>query len=398
MKICLINNLFYPLERGGAEKIVRLIAEGLAEEHEVLVITSRPKDFFSAPRMEKGYKVQRIYSPNIFYFTESSNRSLGAKVLWHVIDLFNVSAKNQVKKILNDFKPDIVFTHNLKGLGLSVLSLFKNLDCVHVHTLHDYQLLEPHGSFFRNGKNQELNGLLYRCYRFFTRKLSNNCSMVIAPSKFILDKHLACGFFKKTKTYVLPNPIAVSKKNNLKLALPSGPKFFLGYLGQLEPHKGVEFLAKSFMKLENPKFELLIAGEGSASGRLKELVKTDTRIKILGKVKSEALPDFFSQINLLVIPSIWRENLPTVILEAYASGVPVLVSSSGGSKELVKSGETGWIFESESETDLLDKLKYVSERPVLLGEMGENCKVISREFSLHPYLQKLIAVCQGWMK
>ena len=395
MKFCLINNLFHPLVRGGAEKVVSLIANGLRERGEVSVITSCPKKL-EGKQAEDGVVVYRLNPGNFYYLLDDLRQGLLAKLSWHFFDLFNYSLCSKVNKILKAIKPDFIFTHNLKGLSLRLLSRMSVWPAQHAHTLHDYQLLEPHGSFFRNGQAQELNSWIYKIYRSVTRPLTKNCRLVIAPSDFILQKHLQYGFFPKAKAVVLTNPIFQEDLKVLKNK--SAKTLCLGYLGQIEQHKGVDFLVKAFKNWPKPETELLIAGGGGLIEAVKNLTKDDQRIKILGKIKQSDLADFFQRIDVLIVPSAWWENSPTVIYEAYAYGLPVLVSDAGGSKELVKAGETGWVFKSQDQVDLLAKLDYLYQNQDQLKAIGQNGFNFIKQFSLEKYLDQFLLLCQNSKK
>jgi len=368
MKFCLINNLFHPLVRGGAEKVVSLIANGLRERGEVSVITSCPKKL-EGKQAEDGVVVYRLNPGNFYYLLDDLRQGLLAKLSWHFFDLFNYSLCSKVNKILKAIKPDFIFTHNLKGLSLRLLSRMSA---------------------------QELNSWIYKIYRSVTRPLTKNCRLVIAPSDFILQKHLQYGFFPKAKAVVLTNPIFQEDLKVLKNK--SAKTLCLGYLGQIEQHKGVDFLVKASKNWPKPETELLIAGGGGLIEAVKNLTKDDQRIKILGKIKQSDLADFFQRIDVLIVPSAWWENSPTVIYEAYAYGLPVLVSDAGGSKELVKAGETGWVFKSQDQIDLLAKLDYLYQNQDQLKAMGQNGFNFIKQFSLEKYLDQFLLLCQNSKK
>jgi len=225
--------------------------------------------------------------------------------------------------------------------------------------------------------------------------------LVIAPSNFILQKHLQYGFFPKAQAVVLPNPIF--NKNAEVLKKKPSNYLRLGYLGQIEKHKGVDFLVETFKNWPNQEAELIIAGAGSLSEEVRGLAKQDKRIKFLGKIKQHDLLDFFSQIDVLIVPSVWWENSPTVIYEAYTYGLPVLVSDAGGSKELVKAGSsaelgTGWVFKNQNSADLLDKFDCLLQQKDRLPVMGQNGFNFVKQFSIENYLDQLEALCRNLKK
>jgi glycosyltransferase involved in cell wall biosynthesis len=394
MRFCLINNLYPPDNRGGAERIVELIATELAKRGEVLVITSHPEWLLDC-QVTGNFEICRINPLNVYHLLEDTKQNKVKKLRWHFNDLFKRSILNQVEGILSKKPIDFVFTHNLKGLSLRIPKILRKLKLTQIHTLHDYQLLDPHGSMHRQGRNLALKHGFYPVYRYFTGQALKSPNLVVSPSKFVLAKHLSYGFFKKSKTAVLPNPVELL---NLKLqpAKIKSDKLRVLYLGQLEPHKGVKFLVDSFIKWNNPAAELTIAGQGSELEEIKKSAAAN--LKVLGKVEREQLPELFAAADLLVVPSIWWENSPTVIYEAYGQQTPVLVAGSGGASELVKEGITGFVFNSGDRANLIDKLNMILEKKDQLPALGRQGYEFIKQFEVKNYVDKLLELCNALKK
>ncbi|MBU1131440.1 glycosyltransferase family 4 protein [Patescibacteria group bacterium] len=394
MKICLINNLYKPYQRGGTERVIELAVNELIKNHQVLVITTQPEGIKNC-LAEGNLKLCRFNPRNIYYLLDDYKMSWLKKCWWHFFDLFNFNTAAKIESELNNFQPELIITHNLKGFSYQIPKIIRKLKMPHIHILHDYQLIDPHGSMYRQGQNLTQIGPFLWLYSRITRALFKSPDMVISPSKFVLDKHLEYGFFKGSKTAVLPNPCIIK---DLRPKTQDPTRLKLLFLGQVESHKGVEFLVRTFMKWPEPNSELLIVGQGSQLESIKELIKVDNRIKILGKVDYQQIDQIFYQSNILIVPSIWWDNSPTVIYEAYNHQVPVLVSDSGGSKELVIEGQTGFIFKSADENDLLkkwDHLKIIKED---LKDYGQNGYEFVQQFSADKYVQQLLTLCQELKK
>jgi len=120
MKICLINSLYKPYRRGGAEVVFNTIVKELKKDgHDVFVITisgKKEKKNFSFREMD-DLKVYRFYPKNIFSFIEINEQPFWKRFIWHIFDTFNFHSYRQVKKILKKEKPELVLSHNIKGLG-----------------------------------------------------------------------------------------------------------------------------------------------------------------------------------------------------------------------------------------------------------------------------------------
>jgi glycosyltransferase involved in cell wall biosynthesis len=133
--------------------------------------------------------------------------------------------------------------------------------------------------------------------------------------------------------------------------VPTERPLVIGYMGRLEEAKGIAELIKTFRQVlaGSPRDMVLhIAGTGEPGyvAQLKELA-SDLPVRFLGTV---APPAFYDAIDLTVVPSMWNEPLARVITESFSHGVPVVASIMGGAPELVVTGRTGWLFDTE-ETD-----------------------------------------------
>ncbi len=129
----------------------------------------------------------------------------------------------------------------------------------------------------------------------------------------------------------------------------------IGYAGALADHKGVHLLLQAIRRLDWRDVHVRIAGGGDAAyeARLRALA-AGYRFEFVGRVATEAMPRFLSQLDVLVAPSTWPENLPIAVLEAQAVGVPVLASRVEGIAEMIPSAEQ--LFDIGSAESLAQRL------------------------------------------
>ena len=171
MRICFITNIYYPYHRGGAEQVVKKTVEGLLlQQHEVIVITATPdKEMIER---DGNLTIYRIRPNNIFFYTDASEHSLLARVVWHVINIFNISVASRVKKILQQEEPEVVHTHNLMGLSFLIPGAIRKLHLRHVHTIHDVQLVEPSAIILKQHEhNWRYTGIATRAYTYLMKTL-----------------------------------------------------------------------------------------------------------------------------------------------------------------------------------------------------------------------------------
>ena len=391
MKICLINNLYKPYARGGAETVVALIVNGLKNEgHEVFVITTKP-----AAKKQKNKKTKKqnvFYIAGFYYNLDKIPKIL--RLFWHLLDMFDVWSYWKIKNILKKEKPDVVMTHNLKGIGYLIPRAIRKLRIKHIHTLHDIQLLHPSGLMFY-GMEKSIDNALAKVYQGLCRRLFSSPDVIISPSKWLLDMHDKKGFFKISKKAVLHNPAPTPNPSPTPAERERGDKFRFLYVGLIEEHKGILFLIKAFKKINTPfikggegGFELLIIGDGSKFKKAQELIGQNKNIELLGRIDNSEVKKMMQEVNCLVMPSLCYENSPTVIYEAMSFGLQVIASRIGGVPELV--GSNGLLFKPNNESDLMYQMKWAVEHKDELREMGERGRQKVKKFEVEDYVKRLM--------
>ncbi len=134
-----------------------------------------------------------------------------------------------------------------------------------------------------------------------------------------------------------------SRPSRCRIARPVGSPVRLGYLGRLDPLKGIELLLDTLLgPLRSRPWTLAVAGRGSIAGRGAPEYESallqryrDPRIRFLGFVDP---PSLLGDLDVLVVPSVWQEPFPRVTFEAYAHGVAVIGSRRGGIPEGIDDG------------------------------------------------------------
>jgi glycosyltransferase involved in cell wall biosynthesis len=327
MKILIFNNLYKPFARGGAERVVeRLADEFTAQGHELLVATALPLGK-SQPAAVGVHYFRGL--PSLFYHLESLPKTL--RLLFHLLGYVDPCVYRQTKKLLRSFRPDLVITNNLVGLGLSSLCAIKQDQAKHVHILHDIQLLHPSGLMMWGGENL-IRSWAAKRYQALNGKYFSKAHLVVSPSQWLLDLHLGQGLFGRTAHEVIANPA------NPERATPPEPRSSATidclYVGQLERHKGIDFLLAAFKRLPSD-YRLRIAGSGSQEVRVLDAAKHDSRIVFLGRLSPEQVATEMRQDSALIVPSLCYENSPTVIYEAMSQGLPIVAAKLGGIPELI---------------------------------------------------------------
>ncbi len=441
MKICVISTLFSPYSRGGAELVAQRVAAGfLGRGDEVVIITARPfkglrslwphpspftlspegrgkKEEAPSRHAEEGVnpnprlslhgrglpagrvRVFRFFPLNICSFLNLGKLPAPLRLVWHLIDMFNLHTFFAVRAILKKERPNLVLSHNIKGLGYLAPLAIRSTGIRHAHTVHDVQLVEPSGLIFPTPPTPPLRkgrkgGVLYA---WLCKKLFSSPTMVISPSKWLLDFYTSYGFFQNSKKAVIPNPVIFKEWTSHEgpHEVPHEEKeehcasLQLLYISQLEPSRGILFLVK-ILKQWDKNFHLTIVGAGSCEKLLYEELKNDLRFTLPGYVKNEKLGSFYAEADALILPSLCLENAPLTITGSFAHGVPVIASRAGGIPEMVHEGKTGFVFEPGNTKNLLEKLDKFWEIKTQgrLPRLQENTRAWIQDKTISHYLGK----------
>lgn len=383
MNICLINNLYAPYAKGGVETVVGMLAEAIKDRgHEVHLITLGKKE--SIENLS-GITVHRIRPRNIFSFLDIDNVPLLFRMVWHPIDMLNISGYRKVKKILEHTRPDIVMTHNLKGIGYLIPHLIKSMRIKHAHVLHDVQLSRPSGLILFGQEKPFL--VLDKMYEKICRRLFGSPDVIISPSAWLLKYYKVRGFFYHSRFLVLPNPVK-SVKTQWHDAGDEKRPLVMVCIGQIEGNKGILFLIRALKKLSSRDWFLKIVGKGSLEKEVQKEIAGDSRFQWYGYVKHSKIGNIYHLADFTLVPSLCYENSPTVIYESLSYGVPVIASDLGGIGELVKDHYNGFIFEPKNEKNFLEVIKFYIDHPQEIAALRKNAIESVKEYTLDKYLKK----------
>ncbi len=423
MKIALLTHHFPPRFRAGGEQYAYRLAHGLHQRGftiEVVTIESITEGE-PIPTCEtdtkEGFPVHRLsYSLNSLpdpFEWSYRNPALGA---W-------------IKTFLEQFQPDIVHVNSGYLLGGTVPEAAFALGLPTVLTLHDYWFVCPQITLLqRNGRlcdkpvpvaacvwcalsakrrfrlpDQWSGGRLADAFvrldqvhlipplgkgaalqtqiqerRTYLKQVFARFDLVLSPSRFLMNKMTEYGMKSQQLVHL---PIGLEPHHS-ELVAANGSKhqLRLGFLGQITPHKGVHLLLKAFQQLQKApgSCQLLIYGDTSDKdgyqSQLKEQAAHDPDIIFAGSYRNRDVGQVLSQIDVVVVPSVWYENYPVVILEAMAQQKPVVATDLGGMAEMVTHNENGLLFGVGNAAALREQLQRLLDEPGLLPQLRGGIK------------------------
>ncbi|GAA1156914.1 glycosyltransferase involved in cell wall biosynthesis [Kitasatospora gansuensis] len=323
MRVLQIVNLGF--EAGGAEKSVRLIAEGLtARGHQVRVVAT--------DLLAEG---QQVFADELVPAVSGgpARRLLG--YFWHR------PAYRAVRRQLLEFRPDCVHLHTIGEFSPAVLAATSGVPrLLTVHGPEDWTkaLLRWNlASASAGGRLSAADSCRYLYLRLLQRPAYllrlRRVRRVLAPSRYFAEA--VRPDVGRVPVHVLPNGIPRTAG-----AEPVTDAQQLLFVGRLEPVKGVHVLLAAFRELiaRHPEARLAVVGDGPERARLEaaaaDLV-ADGRVVFHGWLTGDQVAERLRAASVVVLPSLWPENFPTVALEALQIGRPMVASRVGGLPELV---------------------------------------------------------------
>jgi len=173
---------------------------------------------------------------------------------------------------------------------------------------------------------------------------------------------------------------------------------YLLYYGRLSFEKGINILLEALRLVPNTP-RLKIVGVGPEEDQLKDSVKSlglEGLVEFLGAKYGSELEEIILSAKAIIIPSVWAENMPFVLLESLALGKAVIASRTGGLPELITSGETGFLFENGNSADLAEKIMALNDYN--LAQIGSAARATVVDLTLEKHYNRLLEIYQRFIK
>ncbi len=319
-------------------------------------------------------------------------------------------------RLLRQEKPDLVHIHNtFMMISPSIYSACREAQVPVVQTLHNYRLLCPAATFFRNGATCEecvdhslWRGVRHACYRGSHLATAATALMLAAHRvrgtwEHMVDCYVALTAFSRDKfveaglpaervrikpNFVHPDPGARVEDGTYAL-----------FVGRLAEEKGIPTLLAAWRNLPQS-IPLRIVGDGPLRNELETQLEHESvsNVRLEGRLTREQAMAAMKGARFLVFPSILYENFPLTIAEAFACGLPVIASALGTMTEIVKPRHTGLLLRPGDADDLASHVNWAWNHPGQMWHMGkqarreyENCYTAEQNYRiLHDiYLQAM---------
>ena len=399
MKILMVNKFLYP--NGGSETYIFKLGEYFnTHGHEV--------QFFGMEH--EG----RIVGNHAESYTSDMDFHTGKlkKLMYPFKIIYSVEARKKIRKVLNDFMPDVVHLNNFNfQITPSIIYEIKayGKKCGRkipiVYTAHDYQWVCPNHmlripsngelcdkcmkeGFKSCSKNKCIHNSTVKsvlgsveAYLYKILKTYKMVDTIICPSNF-LKKKLDVYDILRDKTIVLHNFIEKKEWKDIE------KEDYVVYFGRYTEEKGVKILLDVCSEL--PDIHFMFAGGGDLEPEIEALPNVINK----GFLQGEELEQLIRKARFSVFTSEWYENCPFSVIESQAYGTPIIASNLGGTPELVEEGKTGEIFVGGSKDSLKEKIRKLWDDRELCAVYRSNCKDVQYA-TPEEYCEKLLEIYQN---
>jgi glycosyltransferase involved in cell wall biosynthesis len=349
--------------------------EDVAVDQETALLTS------------KGHTARTIF------FDNKELQGSVSKLKAGLLALYNFSSARKVKIAIREFKPDIIHIHNLFFIASpSVLFVAARCRIPVVLTLHNYRLICSNALLLRENKVCKLcvsrkfpvHGIRYKCY------LNSRSATALVTAITGVHKLLNT-WKKKVSVFIALNEFSRNRFLQSSLELPlskmiTKPNFvfdpgeskmeredFFLFVGRIVKEKGVQILLEAFEGLPDHKIE--IVGDGPEKEYLQAKYQSYNNIHFSGHLDKQTVFNLMKRCRSLICPSIWFEGaLPLTVIEAFATGTPVIATNLGCLAESICDGYNGCLFTVNDPTDLQKKVISFTRKEKLSSAFYKNAR------------------------
>jgi glycosyltransferase involved in cell wall biosynthesis len=396
LRIALVVHKFPPASLGGTEIYTYNLAHELAKGHEVSVFYRDDGDGCTFREEWEEREDIRAWHVGRAFSAEQANP---AALFWDTF--FNRDVEASFERFLNEVQPDVVHFQHLMLLSYRLIAQAKRRGLPCLLTLHDYWFLCANSQLVRpNAQICQRRPLSLDCARCATARIDKpwlkplhpiialvlkmrdalvqgavlKADLLISPSRFLIDQYATAGFpadrFKQ-----LENGIDVERIQAFSRKPPEDNRTRITYLGSLAWQKGVHTLIQAANQLPPDRVHLRIFGNpntfpGYASS-LRQMANP-ALVTFEEPLPNNLVGRALAETDLLAVPSLWYENSPVVIQEAFAAGIPIVASNLGALAEKVIHGKNGVLVPPGDIDAWTEALKHLTNETALVEYLRQN--------------------------
>ena len=332
---------------------------------------------------ERGHNVRVFVSFNYDFIKKLGNCSIHFYKSFLRIGVTNVSWKIFFDPL--NYDTDIVHIHND-----TPISMLAGLN--YANKKGKPLVVTWHGDWIENYGNAIRRIGVYFSNKYLVDRVLSKARVIITPSKYYVEDSR---FLKKYKTKLIEIPNGIELKTfNLPfskdycrriLGLDNAKEIVL-YLSALYPLKGPQVLLRAIPNILKAHKDVLFVfvggGDVDKYKRLSKELDVQDHVKFTGYIKEELKPLYYKASDVFVLPSIETfEVFPLVLLEASASGLPMVVSDLNTFKCIIEDGYNGMVTKRGDPKALADAIVHLLENEDVRRRMGENARRKAERYS-----------------
>ena len=376
---------------GGVERRIMETTKRLQTESDITVYSGTKAGFKKAFSMN-GVSFVPCYSTDMLFPFDN----------W----FFNRSLIKKASAI----QADVYEAHAVSGYGFPKTLERLGIKKPFIHTIHGV-LADEFEQAMKNG----YSSVRGRVANYFMQKLSKleeetakNATIIVTISNYSFEKIQKYYGIEQSKVRIVPNGVDIEKfkpmnTKSVRQQFGLGDEPCVLFVGSLIPRKGLPYLVEAAKKVVKNQVDakFLIVGDGPLRDQLSNSVKTANLLGnflFLGNLKNYELPKIYNCADVFVLPSI-QEGQGIVLLEAQASGKPVVAFDIGGVNEAVQNQETGLLVELGKVDALADALIKLLTDKALREKMGSNgLRHVTENYTWDICAQKMLQVYHEALK
>ncbi len=307
--------------------------------------------------------------------------------------VWSVGFQRRLTECLRQSRPDVAHFHNtFFQVSPAAYYACRDAGVPVVQTLHNYRLVCPSATFYRDGRACEdcvgravaLPGIRHGCYRRSRSQTAVVAGMLTAHRwlgtwQRSVDAYIAMTEFAREKFIAGGLPVEkIALKPNFCATDPgigNGAGGYALFVGRLSPEKGVETLMAAWRRLGGT-VPLYVVGDGPLAPAVGEFVEKTERCHWLGWQPKDKVLALMQDARVLVLPSECYEMFPLVLAEASAAGLPVIGSRHGSVGAIIDDGRTGLHVRPGDPEDLASKIEWAFSHPSELATMRTNAREV----------------------
>lgn len=392
MRILFASRNFFPKGAiGGAQTSIKHLAtefDRMGHEVAILSVDDHQHVGTHEPSNLQEYrlKLRNIYT--------NGDHNVVARTVWHAVDRFGGRMEQPYREVISAFKPDVMYSHVLAGLGTSAWRAASAFGVPIVHMVHDYYLLCIKSSM-RNAEGDNCTSPCRFCRRMAADpsvRESATVSGVIYVSDHVQAVHMAAGMFPNATSHIIHGSYEPREGVASRTRLLDPGVLKLGYFGRIAHDKGIVEMLQSLRSFDTMPWSLSIGGRGSPD--FEQQVRAISAGLPVEMVGVRAPDEFFSSIDVLIVPSLWNDPAPRTAYEAGIHQVVPVVSAVGGLPQLAGHGSRGVIFDVRDPASLPTALDRLVREPDTMARIRANWLAATPGFSHSVVAEEILGVLE----